>query len=75
MDMMYSSQEYREERIARKAMDRPPSLQSVIWRFRQSDPADVVMDFEDEPELYTQTDGAFGEESDTSGIAIASSDD
>lgn len=75
MDMMYSSQEYREERVARKAMDRPPSLQSVIWRFRQRDPADVVMDFEDEPELYTQTDGAVGEESDTSGIAIASSDD
>ncbi|RDX54471.1 hypothetical protein OH76DRAFT_1340914 [Lentinus brumalis] len=75
MDVMYSSMEYCEERIARKAMDRPPSLQSVFWRFRLKDPADVVMDFEDEPELYAQPEGAAGEEADTGGMTFPSSDD
>ncbi|KAI0717409.1 hypothetical protein C8T65DRAFT_571819 [Cerioporus squamosus] len=74
MDVMYSSKEYCEERIARKAIDRPPSLQSVIWRFRQKDPADVVMDFEDEPEPYAHPEGAAGDESDTGGMAVLSSD-
>ncbi|RPD65459.1 hypothetical protein L227DRAFT_583381 [Lentinus tigrinus ALCF2SS1-6] len=76
MDMMYSSKEYCEERITRKAVDRPPSLQSVIWRFRQRDPAEVVMDFEDEPELYVaHADGYTEEESDTGGMVATSSDD
>ncbi|KAI0646291.1 hypothetical protein C8Q79DRAFT_659507 [Trametes meyenii] len=51
MDMMFESTDYKKEWVKKKkTMERPPSLKSVRWRFRNKNAEDVVIDLDDNPE-------------------------
>lgn len=70
MDMMYASCDFKDDWVERKkALERPPSLKSVTWRFRHKNPADVNADLAEEPDVPHTED-----ESDTGQAAGPSSD-